>query len=128
MIPPGLAYSHTAMHNSLGSKDRGPPLVMCVSTSTEILFAGVDSLSQLIPADRPGLAVARWKIKSRTDELNLEIFQEGPQAVEPGLLDAIVLSVVLLRSGQSLGDSPGEISLSNPVYPQVLRLCSRLPV
>jgi hypothetical protein len=86
----------------------------------EILFEGVDSLSQLIHAERPGLAVARWKIKSRTDELNLEIFQEMPQAVESGLLDAIVLSVVLLRSGQSLGDSPGEISLSNPVYPQVL--------
>jgi hypothetical protein len=86
----------------------------------EILFAGVDSLSQLIAADTPGLAVARWKIKPRTDELKLEIFQEVPTAVESGLLDAIVLSVVLLRSGQSLGDSPGEISLSNPVYAQVL--------
>jgi hypothetical protein len=91
---------------------------MCVSAPAEILFAGVDSLSQLIPADRPGLAVARWKIKPRTDELNLEIFQV-PLAVS-GLLDAIILSVVLLRSGQSLGDSPGEISLSNPIYAQVL--------
>ena len=46
---------------------------------------------QLIPANRPGLAVARWQIDSGTDELVLEIFQEAP--VEPGLLDAIVLSV-----------------------------------
>jgi hypothetical protein len=95
------------MHNSLGCKDTGPPLVMCVSAPAEILFAGVDSLSQLIPADRPGLVAARWKIKSRTNELNLEIFQEVPQVVESGLLDAIVLSVVLLRSGHSLGDSQG---------------------
>ncbi len=63
-------------------------------------------LSQLIPADRPGLTVARWRIDSRTDELGLEIFQEAP--VESGLLDAIVLSVVLLRSGNPLGDSLGD--------------------
>jgi hypothetical protein len=124
VILPGLAYSHTAMHNSLGRKDRGPPLVMCVSAPAEMLFAGVDSLSQLIPADRPGLAVARWKIKPRTDELSLKIFQV-PLAVESGLLDAIILSVVLLRSGQSLGDSPGEISLSNPIYAQVLHFKRR---
>lgn len=117
---PGLAYSRTAIHNSLGCKDRGPPLGMCVSALAEILFEGVDSLSQLIPADRPGQAVARWKIKHRTDELNLEIFQEVLQTAETGLLDAIVLSVVLLRSGHSLGDSPGEIGLSNPTYPQLL--------
>jgi hypothetical protein len=97
---------------------------MCVSAPAEMLFAGVDSLSQLIPADRPGLAVARWKIKPRTDELSLKIFQV-PLAVESGLLDAIILSVVLLRSGQSLGDSPGEISLSNPIYAQVLHFKRR---
>jgi hypothetical protein len=122
VILPGLACSHTAMHNSLGCKDGGPPLVMCVSAPAEILFASVDSLSQLIPADRPGLAVARWKIKPRTDELNLEIFQEAPLVVVSGLLDAIVLSVVLLRSGQSLGDSPREIGLSSMVYDQAFHL------
>ena len=107
------------MHNSLGCKDGGPPLVMCVSAPAEIIFASVHGLSQLIPADRPGLVVARWKVKPRTDELNLEIFQEVPLADVPGLLDAIVLSVVLLRSGQSFGDSAGGIDLSNPVYAQV---------
>lgn len=116
MILPGLAYSYTAMHNSLGCKDGGPPLVMCVSVPAKILFTVFDGLSQLIAADRPGLTAARWKIKPRTDELNLEIFQEVPLAAVSGLLDAIVLSVVLLRSGQSLGDSPGEISLTNPIY------------
>jgi hypothetical protein len=69
-------------------------------------------LPQLIPANRPGLAVARWRLKSRTDELRLEIFQEA--LVETGLLDAIVLSIVLVRSGRSLGDSPGLIDLSDP--------------
>ena len=82
----------------------------------ERLFTGIDNLSQLISANRPGLAVARWRVKPRTDELNLKIFQEIPLAVESGLLDAIVLSVVLLRSGRSLGDSPGEIRWSNPLY------------
>jgi hypothetical protein len=72
-------------------------------------------LTQLIPANRPGLAVARWRVKSRTDELLLEIFQEA--LVESGLLEAIVLSIVLLRSGRSLGDSPGSFDLSaDPRY------------
>jgi hypothetical protein len=70
--------------------------------------------SQLIPADRPGLAVARWQVNAGTNELILEIFQEGP--IESGLLEAIVLSVVLFRSGQSLGDSPGVISSTNPIF------------
>ena len=73
--------------------------------------------SQLIPADRPGLAVARWQVNAgteSTDELILEISQETP--IESSLLEAIVLSVVLLRSGRSLGDSPGEISSTNPIY------------
>jgi len=68
----------------------------------------------LIPASRPGLAVAKWRTKSRTDELRLEIFQEA--LIEPGLLDAIVLSVVLTRSGRSLGDSPEAIRFSNPRF------------
>jgi len=54
----------------------------------------------LIPANRPGLSVARWRVSPHSDDLDLEIFQEA--LVEPGLLEAIVLSVVLLRSGRSL--------------------------
>ncbi|KAH9956738.1 hypothetical protein BC827DRAFT_743248 [Russula dissimulans] len=64
----------------------------------------------LIPANRDGLAVARWHIKSHSDELHLEIFQEA--LVESGLLEAIVLSLVLLRSGRSLGDTLGDLSIN----------------
>jgi len=64
----------------------------------------------LIPADRPGLTIARWQVDSGTDDLILEIFQEAP--IESGIVEVIVLSVVLLRSGHSLGDSPGEITSS----------------
>ncbi|KAF8498220.1 hypothetical protein F5888DRAFT_231819 [Russula emetica] len=69
---------------------------------------------QLIPANRPGLAIARWQIKSGTDELTLEIFQESP--VESGLLESIVLSVVLLRSGYSFGDSQSPLDSSGSLY------------
>jgi hypothetical protein len=58
---------------------------------------------QLIPANRPGLAVAKWLTDSRTDSLLLEIFQEA--LVKSGLLEAVVLSVVLLQSGYHLGNS-----------------------
>jgi len=57
----------------------------------------------LIPANRPGLAVAKWRTKSRSDELRLQVFQET--LVDPGLLEAIVLSIILLQSGHSFGDS-----------------------
>jgi len=70
--------------------------------------------SQLIPADRPGQPVARWQVNAGADELILEISQEAP--IEASLLEAIVLSVVLLRSGHSFGDSPGEAFTANPAY------------
>jgi len=70
--------------------------------------------SQLIPADRPGQPVARWQVNAGADELILEISQEAP--IEASLLETIVLSVVLLRSGHSLGDSSRQTTLSNPTY------------
>jgi hypothetical protein len=79
----------------------------------------MDSL-QLIPADRRGLAVAHWQVNSGVEDLILEIFKEEP--IESGLLEAIVLSVVLIRSGHSLGDAPNQItSSSNPTYSRWLR-------
>jgi hypothetical protein len=69
--------------------------------------------SQLVPADRPGLAVARWQVNSGTNVLILEIFQEA--TIESGLLEAIVLSVVLLRSGYSFGDTDA-LPQHNPLY------------
>jgi hypothetical protein len=58
--------------------------------------------------------MAQWQIKSGTDELILEIFEETP--VESDLLHSIVLSVVLLRSGYSLGDTQAQFDPSNPLY------------
>jgi hypothetical protein len=72
-----------------------------------------DRLVQLIPVNGPGVAVTRWYINPRTDELILEIFEEA--LVESGLLEAIVLSVVLFRSGHPLGDSPDPLTFLNPV-------------
>ncbi|KAF8260365.1 hypothetical protein EI94DRAFT_1811813 [Lactarius quietus] len=57
----------------------------------------------LIPADRSGLVVAKWHSESLADGLRLQIFQEA--LVEPGLIEAIILSIVLLQSGHSLGDT-----------------------
>jgi hypothetical protein len=67
------------------------------------LCEGLIDLLQLIPANRPGISVARWRISPRSDDLYLEVFQEA--LVESGLLETIVASIVLLRSGQSLNDS-----------------------
>ena len=49
---------------------------------------------------------------SRADEIRLEIFQEA--LVQSGLLEAIVLSIVLIRSGRSLGDT--ELGLNEPRF------------
>lgn len=80
-----------------------PTLAMCISVPTlmPILLLLMDS-PQLIPANRPGLAVARWRVKSRTDVLHLEVYQEA--LVDSGLLEKIVLSVLLFRSGRAFGD------------------------
>ena len=67
------------------------------------LCDGLINPLQLIPANRPGLSVARWRTRSRSDDLDLEIFQEA--LVESGLLEAIVVSIILLQSGRSLGDT-----------------------
>ena len=77
-------------------------------------YEGLIDPLQLIPANRAGLAVARWRVSSRSDNLNLEIFHEA--LVEPGLLESIILSVVLLRSGQPLGDTAQAMSALNEVY------------
>jgi len=65
---------------------------------TQFMWMDQSDSGHLIPANRPGLAVARWYIES--DELILEIFQEA--LIESGLLEAIILSLVLLQSGRPL--------------------------
>jgi hypothetical protein len=90
------------------------PVVTYVSATTWTPFEGLIDPLQLIPANRPGLAVARWRIRSHSDDLELEIFHEA--LVEPGLLEAIVLSVLLLRSGRSLGDTIEAMSFWDPNF------------
>jgi hypothetical protein len=68
----------------------------------------------LIPANRPGLAIAKWRTKSRSDGLRLRIFQEV--LVEPGLLEAILLSIILLQSGHSFGDTLHPLASRGPKY------------
>jgi hypothetical protein len=80
--------------------DRG--IVSPIHPTINPLRRLIDS-SQLIPANRPGLAVAKWRTESRADGLRLQIFQEV--LVEPGLIEAILLSIILLQSGQSFGDT-----------------------
>jgi hypothetical protein len=62
----------------------------------------IDS-SQLIPANQPGLALAKWRTESRNDGLRLQIFQEVLN--KPGLFEAILLSTILLQSGNAFGDT-----------------------
>ena len=42
-------------------------------------------------------------MESHADGLRLQIFQEA--LVEPGLIEAILLSIILLQSGKSFGDT-----------------------
>jgi hypothetical protein len=70
-----------------------------------------DDRLQLKPANRTGLAVARWRMRSNCDDLELEIL-----LVEPGLVEAIILSVVLLQSGRSLGDRIETMTISDPRF------------
>ncbi|KAF8460711.1 hypothetical protein DFH94DRAFT_123417 [Russula ochroleuca] len=94
-----LACSHTVMPNFLGP--RGLPLVMWVSApakiKAKILFARADRLVTANPCQ---------PTRSRSSSM-------AHQSVESDLFEAIVLSVVLLRSGRSLGDSLEDILFLN---------------
>ncbi|KAF8267716.1 hypothetical protein EI94DRAFT_1729641, partial [Lactarius quietus] len=68
----------------------------------------------LIPANRSGLIVAKWHSESLADGLRLQIFQEA--LVEPGLIEAIILSILLLQSGHSLGDTLESLISMSPKY------------
>jgi hypothetical protein len=79
---------------------------LCESDTPSDYYCSLRKLidpSQLIPANQPGLAVAKWRTDSQNDGLRLQIFQVV--LVEPGLLEAILLSLVLLQCGQPFGDT-----------------------
>ena len=58
--------------------------------------------------------MAKWRTESRTDGLRLQVFQEV--LVEPDLLEAILLSIILLQSGKSFGDTLHSITELGPKY------------
>jgi hypothetical protein len=93
--------------------DRGIVSTLLPTTTSPLRRLIVSS--QLIPVNRPGLAVAKWRTESHADGLRLQIFQEV--LVEPGLLEAILLSIILLQSGQPFGDRlPHLINDMGPKY------------
>ena len=91
--------------------DRG--VVSALLPTTGPLPKLIDS-SQLIPANRQGLAVATWRTDLCTDELHLQIFQEV--LVDPGLLEAILLSIVILQTGRPFGDMQQEMAARVPKF------------
>jgi hypothetical protein len=96
--------------------DRGYVSLLLLPTITAPLRRLIKS-SQLIPANRPGLAVAKWRTDSRNDGHLLQIFQEA--FVEPGLLEAILLSLILLQSGLPFGDTLPPTCYLGPMAPPV---------
>lgn len=64
----------------------------------------------LEPSDRPGHHIAIWRDPTGVTEL--EVFQEA--LVTAGMLEACLLAVVLMQSGNSLGDGS-----SGSYYPSV---------
>ena len=91
--------------------DRG--LVSTLLPTTGPLPKFIDS-SQLISANRQGLAVATWRTDLYTDELLLQIFQEV--LVDPGLLEAILLSIIILQTGRPVGDTQQEMAARVPEF------------
>ncbi|KAN0129602.1 hypothetical protein V8E53_012598 [Lactarius tabidus] len=88
---------------------------MFVHGDSQFTWVQKSDRGSLIPADRPGLAVARWRTESQNDGLRLQIFQVV--LVEPGLLEAIILSLILLQSGHPFGDTlPSIMSDCGPKY------------
>jgi hypothetical protein len=55
------------------------------------------------------VTIARWQIRPGSDGLIVEVSQ-GIPVESGGLLESIILSVVLLRSGYSLGDSQDDMT------------------
>ena len=75
---------------------------MSVFAPTKLPFARADRLVIVEPCGQSWSGNSSVADQVGTDELILEIFQEKPEGSD--LLDSIVLSVVLLRSGYSFGD------------------------
>lgn len=62
----------------------------------------------------PLLPLARWRTMSGAQSQQLEVFDEACAA--PGLLDALVLALVVVQSGQPLGDAPDCLNMASPMF------------
>lgn len=78
----------------------------------------INSLPQLIGpksnTDGSLLPLARWRTVPGAQLQQLEVFDNA--CTTPGLLDALVLALVVLQSGQPLGDVPDCLNMANPMF------------
>jgi hypothetical protein len=62
----------------------------------------------------PLLPLARWRTMPDAQSQQLEVFDDA--CATPGLLDALVLALVVLQSGQPLGDVPDCLNVASPMF------------
>ncbi|KAN0133129.1 hypothetical protein V8E53_009159 [Lactarius tabidus] len=62
----------------------------------------------------PLLPLARWRTVPDAQLQQLEVFDDA--CATPGLLDALVLALVVMQSGQPLGDVPDCLNMANPMF------------
>ena len=62
----------------------------------------------------PLLPLARWRTMLDAQSQQLEVFDDA--CATPGLLDALVLALVVLQSGQPLGDVPDCLNVASPMF------------
>jgi len=58
--------------------------------------------------------LARWRTTPDAQSQQLEVFEDA--CATPGLLDALALALVVLQSGQPLGDVPDCLDMASPMY------------
>ncbi|KAF8260369.1 hypothetical protein EI94DRAFT_1748714 [Lactarius quietus] len=62
----------------------------------------------------PLLPLARWRTMPDARLQQLEVFDEA--YATPGLLDALILALVVMQSGQPLGDVPDCLNMATPMF------------
>ena len=64
--------------------------------------------------DADASPLARWRTMPDAQSQQLEVFNDD--CVTLGLLDALVLALVVLQSGQPLGDVPDCLNMASPMF------------
>ena len=65
-------------------------------------------------ATSPLLPLARWRTTQNAKSQSLEVFDDA--CAIPGLFDAFVLALIVLQSGQPLGDVPDGLYSCSPKF------------